>query len=65
MKIFGQLAEKYGAVVECHAVRWTIGDTDFVHTGERIYTEVDGKLVGLGKVAKSMRSVEKFIEAIG
>lgn len=65
MKIFNQLAEEHGAVVECHAARWTIGDTDFVHTGERIYTEVDGKLAGLGKVAKSMRSVEKFIEAIG
>lgn len=65
MKMFDQLIAKYGAVVECHAARWTVGDTDFVHTGERIYTEVDGKLAGLGKKSKSLRSVEKFIEATG
>ncbi len=65
MKIFNQLIAEYDAQVEGHTARWTIGDTDFVHTGERIYTEVDHKLVGPGKNAKTLRSVVKFIEAIG
>ena len=65
MKLFDQLAEQYGAVIDCHAAHWTIGDTDFVHTGERIYTEVDCKLAGPGKKSKSLRSVEKFIAEVG
>lgn len=60
MKIFDQLIAKYDADVEGDTARWTVGDT-----GERVYTEVDGKLSWRGKPAKSLRSVEKFIEAIG
>lgn len=49
MKLFNKLIELYNADVEGQTARWSVNGTQYVHTGERIYTEIDNKLVGGGQ----------------
>lgn len=61
MKLFNKLIELYNADVEGQTARWSVNGTQYVHTGERIYTEIDNKLVGRGKASRGIKTVLEFV----
>lgn len=63
-KSIQQVANHFNGKIVKNEVSFTFGSDDFHFTGDRVYSVVDGQIVGLGVKAKSLLSVENYVAEV-